>query len=113
MQGNYHGITFGEGKGRVSPNVQPDTRLNWSAVAELARPVSPVTRAPWAQLTHPQDPRERLTGYLDAWASMNEAEWPQANVKALYDDILDIFRDYPEAEAWYRAWRAAHPEARW
>ena len=103
----------------VSPNVQPDTRLNWTAIAELARPVATVADppratprpdpAPWELLAHPADPRERLTAYLDAWAGMDEAAWPEANVKALYEDIMDIFRDHPEAEGWYRDWRAAHP----
>ena len=68
--------------------------------------------APWNLLTHPPDPRERLTEYLNVWAGMNEAAWPEANVKALYEDIMDIFREYPEAEGWFRDWRKAHAEAR-
>jgi hypothetical protein len=67
---------------------------------------------PWELLSHSSDPHERLTRYLDAWAAMDEAAWPEANVKSLYDDIMDIFREYPEAVAWFREWRAAHPEAR-
>ncbi len=58
-------------------------------------------------------PRERLSRYLDTWATMDETTWTEANVKALYDDIMDIFRDHPrEADTWFRAWRLAHPEAR-
>jgi hypothetical protein len=44
---------------------------------------------------------------------MDEATWPEANVKALYEDIMDIFREYPAAETWFAEWRAAHPGARW
>jgi len=43
---------------------------------------------------------------------MDEATWPEANVKAMYDDIMDIFTAHPEAESWFRTWRTAHPEAR-
>ncbi len=104
----------------VSPNMQPDTRLNWTAIGELARrgalanPENAGIRTkqtPWDLLTHSLDARERLTGYLDAWGSMEEAAWPEANVKALYDDIMDIFRDHSEADGWYREWRTRHPEA--
>ena len=90
--------------------------LNTSPVAAGAEPVGPAAPrtapAPWDLLTHPPDPRERLTGCLDTWTGMDEAAWPEANVKALYEDIMDIFREYPEADAWYREWRKAHPEAR-
>jgi hypothetical protein len=68
--------------------------------------------APWELLVHPADPRERLILYLDTWAGMDEATWPEANVKALYEDLLELFGDHPEAEGWYRDWRTAHPEAR-
>ncbi len=68
--------------------------------------------APWDLLTHPPEPRERLIVYLEAWACMNEAEWPKPNVRALYEDIMDIFWKHPEADGWFRDWRAAHPEAR-
>ena len=85
--------------------------LGPAPVATLAESPRPHP-APWELLTHPPDPHKRLTDYLDAWAGMDEAAWLEANVKALYDDIMDIFQEYPEAEAWYREWRAAHPEAR-
>ena len=67
---------------------------------------------PWDLLTHPPDSQERLTEYLNAWATMDEAAWPEANVKALYEDIMDIFREHPEANGWFREWRAKHPQAR-
>ncbi len=79
---------------------------------DLVRDIEAETQAPWDLLTHPPDPRERLTRYLDAWAAMDEAAWPEANVRALYEDIMDIFREYPEAETWFNEWRAAHQEAR-
>jgi hypothetical protein len=109
LQRKYHGITFGEGKGMVRQNLEPDTCLNWAAVVELTRLRK---AAAWELLTRPSDPRERLTGFLDAWAGMDEAAWPEANVKALYEDIMDIFQDHPEADRWYREWRQAHPEAK-
>jgi len=62
---------------------------------------------------YPPGPQGRLSLLLDTWAGMDEAVWPEANVKALYDDIMDIFRDHPDADTWFKAWRAAHPEARW
>ncbi len=96
----------------MSRNAEPDTRLDWSAVAELARPVVVAAPAPWELIAHPADPRARLIGYLEAWASMDEAVWREANIRALYDDIMDIFREYPEAETWFNEWRAAHQEAR-
>ncbi len=57
-------------------------------------------------------PRERLTHYLDTWAHMDEAAWSEANVKALYDDIMDVFSAHPEANIWFNEWRKAHPEGR-
>ncbi len=86
--------------------------LAGSGIPALARLAAPADPAPWELLARPQDPRERLTGYLDACASMDDAAWPEANVKALYEDIMDIFRDHSEAEAWYREWRAGHLKAR-
>ncbi len=90
--------------------------LAGSGIPALARLVVPVTsrpdRAPWELLPCSQDPRERLTECLDVWAIMDESTWPEANVKALYEDIMDLFKAYPEAEAWYREWRKAHAEAR-
>lgn len=57
-------------------------------------------------------PCEQLTRYLDTWVGMDESRWPQANVEALYDKISYVFGKHPDAEAWYRAWRQAHPQAR-
>jgi len=108
----------------MSSNVQPETRINWGEVERLARRTGTVAPAdppkavrgsdpaPRGLLTHPEDPRERLTEYLDAWAGMDEAAWPEANVKALFDDIMDIFREHSEAGTWFEQWRAGHPEAK-
>lgn len=68
--------------------------------------------ATWELLAHPLDPRERLTACLNAWAGMDEDLWPEANVRALYEDIMDIFLQYQEAESWYREWKQANPEAK-
>lgn len=58
-------------------------------------------------------PRARLLKMLDTWATMDESTWPAANVQALYQDIMDMFRAHPiEADGWYRAWRRDHPGAR-
>jgi len=58
-------------------------------------------------------PKARLHQLLATWAWMDESAWPEANVQALYEDILDLFRDHPgEADAWFKEWRAAHPAAR-
>jgi hypothetical protein len=36
----------------------------------------------------------------------------EANVKALNEDIMDIFAEHAEANAWFRAWRGLHLNAR-
>ena len=57
--------------------------------------------------------RAQLIGQLDAWAELDEANVPDADVRELYDRITRTFNAHPgEAEASYGAWRAAHPEAR-
>jgi hypothetical protein len=99
----------------VGANVALDTRLDWTTIAQLARPAAPADApAPVTcdLLCRVSDPRDRLWICLDAWAGMDEAAWPEANVKALYEDIMDIFREHSEAEAWFREWRATRPEAR-
>ncbi len=64
-------------------------------------------------LVDPGDPRAALWWHLDTWAGMNGAEWTAEEVTALYNAILGFWTDYPDAaEAWWREWRAAHPEAR-
>lgn len=68
--------------------------------------------APWELLAHPLDPRERLTAYLNAWADMDESVWQEANVIALYEDIMDLFKSHSEAEVWFRDWRKTHPGSR-
>ncbi|MBI4537174.1 MAG: hypothetical protein HY712_04365 [candidate division NC10 bacterium] len=87
-----------------------DTRLPWEAIEAVASP------DPLAELLNGVrhlTPRERLTRHLDAWTGMDEAAWSEANVKALHEDIMDIFRDHPrEADGWFREWRRAHPGAR-
>jgi len=38
--------------------------------------------------------------------------WTEANVRALHEDILDIFAEHADGNGWFRVWRAAHPTAR-
>lgn len=81
----------------------------------LADPPTPATCATSRPSKDPMTlahPRERLWSLLDTRAGMDEAAWSEAIVTAKYDDIMDIFRDYPAANTWFREWRQAHPEAR-
>jgi hypothetical protein len=91
-----------------------DTRLDWEAIEAAAsgRAMVSATLAPWELLTHPSDPRERLSEYLNTWAGMDEFVWPEANVRALYEDIMDVFEEHPEANVWFREWRATNPKER-
>ncbi len=77
------------------------------------KPVKPVTAVTdtGGVTVPPVEPKARLWILLDAWAGMDEATCSEANVKALHDDILDLFSSHPEADRWFREWRAAHPEA--
>lgn len=90
----------------------------WEAVQDLDAGLKPggltpeATVAPLVATVH-LDPKARLSSLLDTWAGMDEAAWAEANVKALYDDLMDIFRDHREADGWYREWRAKNPGARW
>ena len=60
-----------------------------------------------------EDPRARLWTLLDLRAAQDDATEAEANIKALYEDIMDIFRDNPrDADGWFRDWRTAHPTAR-
>jgi hypothetical protein len=43
---------------------------------------------------------------------MDEFVWPEANVRALYEDIMDVFEEHPEANVWFREWRATNPKER-
>ena len=57
--------------------------------------------------------RMRLFSYLDLWAEMNGQAWIEANVRALHDDLMDVFEEHPgEADCWLREWRTQHPEVR-
>jgi hypothetical protein len=56
--------------------------------------------------------RARLWALLDRWTTLPEDAWTRAAVDQLRDEILDVFTSQPEADAWFREWRAAHPEAR-
>jgi hypothetical protein len=60
----------------------------------------------------PPDPKARLWRLLDEWASPDEATNTQETVDRLKDKILDMFRDQPEADQWFREWRRTHPEAK-
>lgn len=86
-------------------------RTRGTGAVALAAPPTPAT--PDLPCPTSEGPRGRLWVLLSTWAGMDEAVWSEANVRALYDDIMDLFRDYREANAWFREWRAAHPEARW
>lgn len=66
----------------------------------------------WPGNQDPEAAKAYLWRLLDLWAGMDESPWSEANVTALKDDIMDLFRDHPEANAWFREWRAAHPTAR-
>ncbi len=57
-------------------------------------------------------PQAKLWVLLDRWTCMNEVNWSPEAVDRLKDEILDLFASHPEADAWFREWRAAHPEAR-
>lgn len=99
------------GQGRERGMLALDTRLPWEAIESLATGQAATRKADPPGLT--TEPRVRLLSYLDTWAGMDEAKWTEASVKALYDDIMDIFHDHPrEADGWFREWRAAHPTAR-
>jgi hypothetical protein len=81
-----------------------DTRLDWDAINGQQEHQA---------ATCPPDPKARLSALLTSWAGMDESQWTQEAVDQLKDQILDLFRDYPDqADAWFRAWRALHPEAR-
>ncbi len=60
----------------------------------------------------PLDPQIRLRSLLTTWATLDEDHWTQEAVDTLKDSILDLFRDYPEADAWFKEWREIHPGAR-
>ncbi len=81
-------------------------------VADPPKATPQLCSAPWDLLTHPSEPRERLTEYMDAWANMDESAWPEANVRALYEDIMDLFKAHHQAETWYQEWKQDHSEAR-
>ena len=61
---------------------------------------------------HTSDHLERLWSLLDQWAGMDEVTWHPEAVDRLKDDILDVFKAHPEADAWFRDWREKHPAAR-
>jgi hypothetical protein len=90
-----------------------DTRLDWKAIEAAAnRHAGPGQTSPVSDLFDPPDPRTRLWRLLDLRAAQDDATETAANVKALFDDILDVFRDHPEANRWFHEWRAAHPGAK-
>ena len=76
-------------------------------------PVTPVTAGTGRdRLTVPPVARTALWRLLDRWARLETAAGSEANVKALYDAILDVFAAYPEAGLWYQAWREQNPDAK-
>ncbi len=61
----------------------------------------------------PSDPKARLWRLLDIRAGQDDATETEANVKAVHEDIMDLFREHSrEAAGWFSAWRTAHPAAR-
>jgi hypothetical protein len=56
--------------------------------------------------------RVHLWALLDRWTTLSEDAWTQEAVDRLKVEILAMFRAHPEADAWFREWRAAYPEAR-
>ncbi len=66
----------------------------------------------WPETRTPDGARAYLWRLMDTWGSMDESTWQEANVKALYEDILDLFKAHPQAEGWFKEWRQANPEAR-
>lgn len=71
-----------------------------------------MNRSPSDLFSRLPDPRARLSALLHTWTNMNEGTSPEANVRDLYVDIMEIFRDHPEAEAWFGDWRATHSAER-
>jgi hypothetical protein len=67
----------------------------------------------WPASRTPGKDKAHLWRLLDIWAGMDEATWQGAAVKALYEDIMDVFEGHAkDADRWFREWREAHPEAR-
>ncbi len=60
-------------------------------VALVDRPTNAVFDIP----IHTSPPWTRLWSLLDTWAGIDERAWSEANVKALYDDIMDVFQENP------------------
>ena len=89
-------------------------------------PTCPACSRSWPMERTPEKAKAHLWRLLDLWAGMDEEQttesavsgqpvpvWTEANVKALLDDILDLFSAAPQdADGWFREWREAHPEAR-
>ncbi len=57
-------------------------------------------------------PKTRLWILLDSWSGMDEATWHMEAVDQIKNGILDLFKAHPEADTWFREWRAANPERR-
>ena len=61
----------------------------------------------------PEEARAILSLLLDTWTSLEETRWTEAEVAALKNQILDFWTVWGDrAETWFKAWRAARPEAR-
>jgi len=57
------------------------------------------------------DPKARLWHVLDEWVGLDEATTSAGDMTRLKDELMDLFATHPEAEGWYREWRATRPEA--
>ncbi len=66
----------------------------------------------WPETRTQDGARAYLWRLMDTWGGMDESAWQEANVKALYEDIMDLFKAHPEAEGWFKEWRQAHPGAK-
>lgn len=95
----------------------------WTRYAGLPT-CSPCARS-WSCERTPDQAKAYLWRLLDLWTTMDESEmstsvlsgqavavWSEPNVKALHEDIMDVFAANREANTWFAEWRALHPEAK-
>jgi hypothetical protein len=98
------------------------TSCLWCGSGTWARhgglPTCPSCSRSWPMDRTPEAAKAHLWRLLDLWAGMDESQtttavtsgqpvpvWTEANVKALYEDIMDVFSATPEANGWLQEWR--------